>query len=723
MRLLVLLVLAGLLVGACAAAACGGGPRLAGVCFHNPASFATIHNLPNATACACACEAEPRCNVWTYRAPGTEPNHLCLLKGAGGDVRRSDPLCTSGQVRVAPPPSPPSPPSPPQPPQPPLPPRNPGRKPPAYWCTWQAQSREWMQGAALLNASGGEDFWLAWRQHDPPPNDPVSGYSGWDKFLNQTYVFQNAPVPAPAPAQAPAAPQPAEVGWAYLFKAATRRGLYFSLDNNWASHDGGLDTGRFPDLAVPKLCSREVDKVPCTFPGIKHPGQATCESAGCCYNASLGANACYKRPSPLGALVAEVKGLGWAGLSVWVPGGATAAQLDTLHVAGVGILKVDGGDEACSVTQLARVHAPNLWVEHGFCGPDCPLNGPLNGTGAGRWPLSMAEHAVRTLNCSDSFRSYDMVKSLSVVEVIDRQSKLYALGASLPRHTPDSETPRRFVGGSGEHMVTAALGGVIQPMDSNTRGLIINPAYSVYVNGPPGRNRQNREDEIARCVAWSNIVPPFGAGVQPGGRPDDVVVDSEILWDSWKFAMCDDACTLHRHLINKTVANGAPARVTRGGLALPAVAMPSRTTPPPFVLATRFPNGSAVLLTSLGRTTPSRYTEPEAHVNLTIPPPDDADNADSPASVPMVGIFGRFASVTLHFESGCFRHGGEAASVSARDMLAAPSAATKLAAPEAVWVDAATLRLDGAALARIGTGAKGREDDMSLPGLILEIAV
>ena len=89
----------------------------------------------------------------------------------------------------------------------------------------------------------------------------------------------------------------------------------------------------------------------------------------------------------------------------------------------------------------------------------------------------------------------------------------------------------------------------------------------------------------------------------------------------------------------------------------------------------------------------------------------------------MVGIFGRFASVTLHFESGCFRHGGEAASVSARDMLAAPSAATKLAAPEAVWVDAATLRLDGAALARIGTGAKGREDDMSLPGLILEIAV
>ena len=105
------------------------------------------------------------------------------------------------------------------------------------------------------------------------------------------------------------------------------------------------------------------------------------------------------------------------------------------------------------------------------------INGPLNGSGAGRWPISMAKRAVATLNCTDALRSYDMVKSLSIVEVIDRQSKLYSLGASLPRSIPDSETPARYIGGSGEHMVTAALGGVIQPMDSNTRGLVINSAY------------------------------------------------------------------------------------------------------------------------------------------------------------------------------------------------------------------------------------------------------
>ena len=38
-----------------------------------------------------------------------------------------------------------------------------------------------------------------------------------------------------------------------------------------------------------------------------------------------------------------------------------------------------------------------------------------------------------------------MVKALSVSEVIDRQAKVYAAAASLPRWTPDSATPARLV--------------------------------------------------------------------------------------------------------------------------------------------------------------------------------------------------------------------------------------------------------------------------------------
>ena len=325
-----------------------------------------------------------------------------------------------------------------------------------------------------------------------------------------------------------------------------------------------------------------------------------------------------------------------------------------------------------------------------------------------------------------------MVKSLSVVEVIDRQSKLYSVASSLPRAVPDSDTPARFIGGSGEHLVTAALGGVIQPMDSNVRGLKINPAFEVYVNGPPGRGRQHREDEIERCTAWTTttdaagrqVAAPFGAGVQADGKPDSVVMDSEILWDAWHFSLCDDACTIHTHIINKTVSNGAPARVTRGGLELPTVTLPSEDSNKglaPFVIATRYPGGAAVLLTALGRTQPDPigWVEPKAHVNLTVPAAS-ASAKPSGGELPVVGILGRFASVTLHFAAAP-TNADQAREVKARDMVGETSSFEQLAAPEAVWLDAATLRLDGAALARVGTAAKSRADDVSAPGVVLQL--
>ena len=166
--------------------------------------------------------------------------------------------------------------------------------------------------------------------------------------------------------------------------------------------------------------------------------------------------------------------------------------------------------------------------------------------------------------------------------------------------------------------------------------------------------------------------------------------------------MCDDACTLHRGLINKTVSNGAPARVTRGGLMLPVVTMPTTAAADahqdggdhhdggdhgdddadgadgsttnhhrtdispaaaplqPFVIATRYPGGKAILLTALGRTLPDPigWSDPQAHINLTIPAASTSgtDAQVSGISMPVVGLFGHFASVTLHFAPGCFRN-------------------------------------------------------------------
>ena len=254
------------------------------------------------------------------------------------------------------------------------------------------------------------------------------------------------------------------------------------------------------------------------------------------------------------------------------------------------------------------------------------------------------------------------------------------------------------------------------------------------MNGPPGRNRQNREDESGRCIMWTQttdadgtpVAKPFGAGVQPDGKPDQVILDDSILWDSWKFSLCDDACTLHHQLVNKTVRNGAPARITRGGLPLPQVALDAASVSAsstndsslvPFIIATRYPKGVAVLLTALGRTTAAGYSEPAAHVNLTVPPTDNG-------KLPVVGVFGRFHAVTLHFESGDWQLGStsHAIAVSARDMLAPAAAAHTLSAPDAVWLNATSLRLDGTSLTRVGTEAKSRPDDQSMPGVVLQFS-
>ena len=164
---------------------------------------------------------------------------------------------------------------------------------------------------------------------------------------------------------------------------------------------------------------------------------------------------------------------GWKGLGLWVNGGVKldASHMSMLNASGVAILKFDGGDTACEQTALARMYAPNVIVEHGICGGACPLNA-APGAG-GRWPASAAAAQAKVLLCTDLFRTYDMVKILSISEVLDRQSKL--LLAALPLVQRERvQAPqrlgagrqaveaRRLFGGSGEPSVTAALGGVIQ---------------------------------------------------------------------------------------------------------------------------------------------------------------------------------------------------------------------------------------------------------------------
>ena len=144
---------------------------------------------------------------------------------------------------------------------------------------------------------------------------------------------------------------------------------------------------------------------------------------------------------------------------------------------------------------------------------------------------------------------------------------------------------------------------------------------------------------------WARIAPPFGAGVQANGLPDRIDADeARVLWDSWHFSLCDDACTLHRHIVNTTVWQGAPAVVSRGGLPLPAVtpdpdADPQRNLS--FVVLTKFPSGP-IMVTAMGRTAAGLgWHEPRC--NITI----DLSSLPSQSNLPPIALFGTFGHISF----------------------------------------------------------------------------
>lgn len=217
---------------------------------------------------------------------------------------------------------------------------------PLYWCSWQAQGRAWMS-------------------HGPvgPSATPASVRKFWDDRTHQQWMdgstsahfFANGTSGAGA------------TGWGYLFPAV-RRDLYLMLDNGWqngteaTSRDLILDTAKYPEFAA------------------------------------------ANPTTSLTLLNEHVKSLGWRGLGLWVNGDGAMSDdaLRRLHDAQIGLLKYDGGDSQCQVTQRAKKLAPGLIVEHGACVHSCPMNGwPGDGRSTEKDALTQAS----IMNCSDAFRT------------------------------------------------------------------------------------------------------------------------------------------------------------------------------------------------------------------------------------------------------------------------------------------------------------------------------
>ena len=171
-----------------------------------------------------------------------------------------------------------------------------------------------MDEAGNVSDAEAVEYWMKWRNHDP--ESPVQGYRGWDSFQNQTIAFEST--------NSSAGFRPA---WSSFFPDS-RADMFMLFDNGWASADH------------------------ITVNASKYP--------------MFGNGTALERLSNMSA---HVRSLGWRGLGLWIPGpaAATATTLEMLQQARVGLLKVDGGDPDCEVTALARMHAPDVYIECVAC--------------------------------------------------------------------------------------------------------------------------------------------------------------------------------------------------------------------------------------------------------------------------------------------------------------------------------------------------------------------
>jgi hypothetical protein len=396
---------------------------------------------------------------------------------------------------------------------------------------------------------------------------------------------------------------------------------------------------------------------------------------------------CHGDPAErLRRLDAMVREAGWGGTGLWVsaaalgenpPPGAephhllTPADLEAFYrerarwsaEAGIAYWKVDWGVRAHDsayrylVTQVCREEAPQLVVEHVCC------TGPLNDEEAsGRFAGAWHSDPMRALlGFADVVRTYDVSEELSSATTLDR-------AAGLLLHSPSCPGSLGLLNVEDEVYLGAALG------------------CCLGIERPTWLPR-SRGMEVTRAVRWQRFAPPIGVCRVP------VEVDPETLVDSWTFRPGE---FWWRPVDGRTVRQGAPARVTRGGLPLPSVSPIGGIRP--YVVASRHTEG-AIAIATLPRTTPGRGVfQPLARIRL-------AAQLDVP-----LGVFGRYASLTLEVP------GAIDLRVWAQDLAAGEA----IDVTSRVQLDAGEVTLPGALIDEVGRMAQDRSDP-SAPGLVVTL--
>ncbi len=266
----------------------------------------------------------------------------------------------------------------------------------------------------------------------------------------------------------------------------------------------------------------------------------------------------------------------------------------------------------------------------------------------------------------DLYRTYDVAIAVSIPETIRRIATFLA---------KDDPKDRRLINCEDEVTIGAGTG--------SAYGIMRHPLTDPMPNGKPDeffkpsfRDVKRRIDEVVRAVRWHRIAQPFPKG-------DTFLID-EVLLNDFK-------------------SKPAPARIARGGMALPTVRMPDGSQEPPYVLCCRHPDGEVAVASiprNLGSGNKSGLVFPLADVTL------DVGKLDRP-----VGIFGEFASLTLTTTGG----------LAGKQILAQDLAGhTPVDITAEVKVDGGTLTIPGPVIHRVGLMAAS-PGDLSDPGLVLAV--
>ncbi len=397
----------------------------------------------------------------------------------------------------------------------------------------------------------------------------------------------------------------------------------------------------------------------------------------------------------------EIKALGWRGLGLWVRGTPTKEAARKFVIwskyAGIKYWKIDGGDTQNFWSyKLKNELYPELVLEY-VTGSGGPLNSNWDKPDLHHYPSvyyldvkqikdanagpGIASQALENIKNSDVFRTYDAVPLLVSTVTLQRIHDILFQTAGNPEYTA-------LLNIQDDCNIAAALGCVVAVMRHPMETPRIYEGRDFHFQIAGDRHVDKRLNEMDRLVRWQRIAPPMSAGY------GTYYASENFLKDQFKFRIGD---TWKEDTWGKLVTQGAPAIMARN-IPLPKIHC---TGEPPYVMASKFPNG-AVCIATESRVKPEKnWYHPKADILVKVG-----------SQCHPIGIFGYYSSLSLLFENPLPKN----LVIWGQDLLAKKAVDIS----HRIKINGNELVIPGEVIEQIGT-SENDEGDISVPGLVLKI--